>query len=158
MLEEINPSIIDEIDKDVKRLQTIADRFSKIGSAPDLEILNVVEETKKSFDYLQSRSSKLIDFEFESNTDIVNLLLNPTLHSWTIENLIKNAIDAIKGKGRIKVTIKNEANKFVQELYLLSILLRGEEVKQIIGGKRLIEKAVEVFLNSDYVCDNIIYA
>ena len=58
----------------------------------------------------------------------------------------------------IKVTIKNEANKFVQELYLLSILLKGEEVKQVIGGKRLIEKAVEVFLNSDYVCDNIIYA
>ena len=58
----------------------------------------------------------------------------------------------------IKVTIKNEANKFVQELYLLSILLKGEEVKQVVGGKRLIEKAVEVFLNSDYVCDNIIYA
>lgn len=58
----------------------------------------------------------------------------------------------------IKVTIKNEANKFVQELYLLSILLKGEEVKQVVGGKRLIEKAVEVFLDSDYVCDNVIYA
>lgn len=106
-LDDMDDTIVTEIQKDVDRLQTIADRFSKIGSAPDLEILNVVEETKKSFDYLQSRSSKLIDFEFESNTDIVNLLLNPTLHSWTIENLIKNAIDAIKGKGRIKVTIKN---------------------------------------------------
>jgi len=109
-LEHIDENIVDEIQKDVDRLQTIADRFSKIGSEPNLELLNIVEETKKSFDYLQSRSSKQIEFEFEANADIVNLMLNPTLHSWTIENLIKNAIDAIKGKGKIKVEIKNNEN------------------------------------------------
>lgn len=114
-LDDMDETIVTEIQKDVDRLQTIADRFSKIGSAPDLEILNVVEETKKSFDYLQSRSSKLIDFEFKSNTDIVYLPLNPTLHSWTIENLIKNAIDAIKGKGSITVTINN-SDKHLQIL------------------------------------------
>ncbi|HLV50334.1 MAG TPA: HAMP domain-containing sensor histidine kinase, partial [Flavobacterium sp.] len=103
-------NIVEEVQKDVDRLQTIADRFSKIGSAPNLEVLNVIEETKKSFDYLQSRSSKRIDFEFETNADIVNLLINPVLHSWTIENLIKNAIDAIKGKGKIKVELKNDEN------------------------------------------------
>ncbi|HUH25068.1 MAG TPA: HAMP domain-containing sensor histidine kinase [Flavobacterium sp.] len=106
-LDNVDENIVEEVQKDVDRLQTIADRFSKIGSEPNLEILNVVEETKKSFDYLQSRSSKLIEFEFESNADIVNLLINPVLHSWTIENLIKNAIDAIKGKGKIKVELKN---------------------------------------------------
>ncbi|WLD24113.1 HAMP domain-containing sensor histidine kinase [Flavobacterium dauae] len=109
-LDNVDENIVDEIQKDVDRLQTIADRFSKIGSEPNLELLNIVEETKKSFDYLQSRSSKQIEFEFETNTDIVNLMLNPTLHSWTIENLIKNAIDAIKGKGKIKVEIKNNEN------------------------------------------------
>lgn len=106
-LDHVDENIVTEVQKDVDRLQTIADRFSKIGSEPNLEVLNIVEETKKSFDYLQSRSSKQIDFEFVTNTDIVNLLLNPTLHSWTIENLVKNAIDAIKGKGKIKVELKN---------------------------------------------------
>ena len=106
-LEHVDENIVVEVQKDVDRLQTIADRFSKIGSEPNLEVLNVVEETKKSFDYLQSRSSKQIEFEFESNADIVNLLINPVLHSWTIENLVKNAIDAIKGKGKIKVELNN---------------------------------------------------
>lgn len=109
-LEEIDENIVDEVQKDVDRLQTIADRFSKIGSEPNLELLNIVEETKKSFDYLQSRSSKQINFKFETNTDIVNLMLNPTLHSWTIENLVKNAIDAIKGKGNVEVEIRNNEN------------------------------------------------
>lgn len=109
-LDNVDDNIVTEVQKDVDRLQTIADRFSKIGSEPNLEVLNVVDETKKSFDYLQSRSSKQIDFEFESNADIVNLLINPTLHSWTIENLVKNAIDAIKGKGKIKVELKNTEN------------------------------------------------
>jgi len=109
-LEEIDENIVDEVQKDVDRLQTIADRFSKIGSEPNLELLNIVEETKKSFDYLQSRSSKQLNFKFETNTDIVNLMLNPTLHSWTIENLVKNAIDAIKGKGNVEVEIRNNEN------------------------------------------------
>ncbi|KAA5532944.1 sensor histidine kinase [Paenimyroides baculatum] len=109
-LDDMDENIIGEIQKDVDRLQTIADRFSKIGSEPNLELLNIVEETKKSFDYLQSRSSKQINFKFETNTDIVNLMLNPTLHSWTIENLVKNAIDAIKGKGNVEVEIRNNEN------------------------------------------------
>lgn len=109
-LDDMDVNIITEIQKDVDRLQTIADRFSKIGSEPNLELLNIVEETKKSFDYLQSRSSKQINFKFETNTDIVNLMLNPTLHSWTIENLVKNAIDAIKGKGNVEVEIRNNEN------------------------------------------------
>jgi two-component system, sporulation sensor kinase D len=105
-LDEVDEMTVTEIEKDVHRLQTIADRFSKIGSETDLELLNIVEETRHSFEYLQSRSSKQIDFTFESNADIVQVWLNPVLHSWTIENLVKNAIDAIKGKGKVAVTIK----------------------------------------------------
>lgn len=105
-IENVDVNIVEEVQKDVDRLQTIAERFSKIGSAPNLEVLNVVDETKKSFEYLKSRSSKQIEFEFESNVTDVSLLMNPTLHSWTIENLLKNAIDAIKGKGKVRVEIK----------------------------------------------------
>lgn len=112
-LDEVDEMTVTEIEKDVHRLQTIADRFSKIGSETDLELLNIVEETRHSFEYLQSRSSKQIDFTFESNADIVQVWLNPVLHSWTIENLVKNAIDAIKGKGKVAVTIKY-ADPYIQ--------------------------------------------
>lgn len=104
-LDNVDEMTITEIEKDVSRLQTIADRFSKIGSETNLELLNIIEETKTSFDYLKSRSSKQIEFDFKTNADIVNVWLNPVLHSWTIENLVKNAIDAIKGKGRVEVHV-----------------------------------------------------
>jgi len=104
-LEEINPVIIEEVEKDVKRLQTIADRFSKIGSKPQLIPVNIIAETYKTFAYFQQRSSKQITFDFLAPEHEINVLLNPELHSWTIENLIKNAIDATKGKGRIELVI-----------------------------------------------------
>ncbi|MGG5505983.1 MULTISPECIES: ATP-binding protein [unclassified Myroides] len=112
-LEEVNESIIEEISKDVKRLQTIADRFSKIGSKPQLFPLDLVGETQKTYAYFQQRASKQIAFEFASPMREIPVFLNPELHSWTIENLIKNAIDATKGKGQIAVTI-TETDQFVQ--------------------------------------------
>ncbi|MEO1030267.1 MAG: HAMP domain-containing sensor histidine kinase [Bacteroidota bacterium] len=103
--ENINPEYISEIEKDIDRLQTITDRFSKIGSAPTLETIDIVEATKSSYTYLKSRSSKLIDFEIESPDAEIPVRLNPQLYSWTIENLVKNAIDAMKGKGHLKLQI-----------------------------------------------------
>ncbi|WP_111682367.1 sensor histidine kinase [Winogradskyella tangerina] len=103
--ENIKPEYISEIEKDIDRLQTITDRFSKIGSAPTLETLDIVEVTKSSYGYLKSRSSKLIDFEIESPESEISVNLNPQLYSWTIENLVKNAIDAMKGKGQLKLQI-----------------------------------------------------
>ncbi|MBB1138790.1 HAMP domain-containing sensor histidine kinase [Myroides sp. WP-1] len=112
-LEEVNASIVEEISKDVKRLQTIADRFSKIGSKPQLIPLDLIGETRKTYTYFQQRASKQIAFEFTAPTHEIPVFLNPELHSWTIENLIKNAIDATKGKGKIAVTI-TETDQFVQ--------------------------------------------
>ncbi|WP_140485679.1 sensor histidine kinase [Flavobacterium sp. GSA192] len=106
--ENIDPTTTIEIEKDVDRLQTITDRFSKIGSEPVLEKSNIIEETLKTYNYLQSRFSKQIEFSFESPKSEIYTMLNPTLHSWTIENLIKNAIDAMKGKGKIAVSIEEE--------------------------------------------------
>ena len=104
-MENVDPNHILEIEKDINRLQTITDRFSKIGSIPKLEISNIVNETIESFDYLKTRSSKLVDFEFTATNEIVNVNLNKQLYSWTIENLVKNAIDAMKGKGQIKIEV-----------------------------------------------------
>lgn len=103
--ENVSEDTIFEMDKDISRLQTITERFSKIGSVPKLERKNIIEETKLTFDYLESRSSKLVSFVFESKETEIYSELNSQLYSWTIENLIKNAIDAMKGKGELKLTI-----------------------------------------------------
>ncbi len=112
-IENVDPNHITEIEKDISRLQTITDRFSKIGSIPTLKIADIVKETSDSYEYLKARSSKLIDFDFEAPNVTINVLLNAQLYSWTIENLVKNAIDAMKGKGQIKIDILQN-DKFVQ--------------------------------------------
>ena len=104
-LENIDETTIDEIEKDINRLQTITDRFSKIGSEPVLEKRDIIAETKSSFEYLQARTSKQVSFEFRAPTKPLYVSLNPTLHSWTIENLVKNSIDAMKGKGKLSIEI-----------------------------------------------------
>lgn len=94
-----------EIEKDIDRLQTITDRFSKIGSEPKLENKDIVGETLQTFDYLQSRFSKQVEFSFKGQKTPIMVFINPTLHSWTIENLMKNAVDAMKGKGKLVLQI-----------------------------------------------------
>lgn len=104
-IENVNPEYIKEIEKDITRLQTITERFSKIGSLPKLEKTNIVEETLITTDYLKTRLSKLIDFEIIVPENKIFVNLNKQLYSWTIENLVKNGIDAMKGKGRLKIEI-----------------------------------------------------
>jgi signal transduction histidine kinase len=109
--ENVNPDYILEIEKDIDRLQTITDRFSKIGSAPTLKEMDIIEVTKSSYSYLKSRSSKLINFEIEHPEVQIPVMLNPQLFSWTIENLVKNAIDAMKGKGDLKLKVTQTEKK-----------------------------------------------
>ncbi|MEH6534914.1 MAG: HAMP domain-containing sensor histidine kinase [Psychroserpens sp.] len=111
--ENVNPEYIVEIEKDISRLQTITDRFSKIGSMPTLKKTDVVKETLDSFQYLKARSSKLIAFEITTPEETLYVDLNHQLYSWTIENLVKNAIDAMKGKGSLKLAITND-DKYVK--------------------------------------------
>ncbi len=110
-MEKVDTSITDEIEKDIMRLNTIAERFSKIGSLPNLEKMNLVPEIKKSFDYLKSRSSKQVDFKFNTDVSEVNILGNKQLLGWVIENIIKNAIDAMSGKGKLSLSITSSENK-----------------------------------------------
>jgi len=111
--DDVDPTTISEIEKDITRLQTITDRFSKIGSEPILEARDIIKETLESYDYLQSRFSKQIIFSFKAPKKAILVSLNPALHSWTIENLVKNAIDAMKGKGKLAVVIEDDG-KFVK--------------------------------------------
>ena len=111
--ENVNDKYVEEIQKDVHRLNTIANRFSKIGSLPELKQKNIVEITKKAYDYLESRSSKQISFSFQTTTDEVQTQINEELYGWVIENLIKNAIDAMQGKGSVSVDISEDPRKVI---------------------------------------------
>ncbi|AZQ42985.1 sensor histidine kinase [Nonlabens ponticola] len=111
---DIDPTYVDEMDKDISRLQMITDRFSKIGSVPKLSAVDIVQETRDATQYIMSRSSKLIKFEINLPEENIIVDLNSQLYAWVIENLIKNGIDAMKGKGSIKVALtSNESKVFI---------------------------------------------
>jgi len=110
-MEKVDDKYVEEIKKDVNRLNTIANRFSKIGSTPELKEENIVAVTKQAFDYLESRSSKQISFSFITIDHQIYTKLNTELFGWVIENLIKNAIDAMLGKGELKLEIENTTKK-----------------------------------------------
>ncbi|NCT10848.1 MAG: HAMP domain-containing histidine kinase [Flavobacteriia bacterium] len=109
--EKVDKTYIYEIEKDVHRLNAIANRFSKIGSVPELKKRDVVLVTKQAFDYLKSRSSEQITFYYSTNENEIKTLLNQELFGWVIENLIKNAIDAMLGKGEIQLNIESSEKK-----------------------------------------------
>ena len=104
-MEKVDDKYVAEIEKDVHRLNTIANRFSKIGSVPELKKENIIQVTKHAYDYLESRSSKQISFTFSSEKKELFVKLNNELFGWVIENLIKNAIDAMQKEGDLKLAI-----------------------------------------------------
>ena len=109
----VSADVITEINKDVNRLNTITDRFSKIGSQPELKsvpIEEILEETKQ---YLETRLSKRVKFTLEVNLkEPTEVKVNKPLFSWVIENMVKNAIDAMRGEGILDIEV-NESDKQV---------------------------------------------
>lgn len=103
--ENIDQDYVMEMGKDVDRLNTIANRFSKIGSVPELKKHNIISASKTAFDYLKNRSSKQVSFQFNAAIDTAFSNINQELFGWVIENLVKNAIDAMKGKGSLALDI-----------------------------------------------------
>lgn len=112
-MENVDKKYIDEIEKDVHRLNTIANRFSKIGSLPKLKKLDIISVTKNAYEYLEYRSSKQISFNFISNEKKLICNINEELYEWVIENLIKNAIDAMLGKGELTLSVSSINNKIL---------------------------------------------
>ncbi|MCB0687887.1 MAG: HAMP domain-containing histidine kinase [Saprospiraceae bacterium] len=101
--------IIAELENDVGRLDLIADRFSKIGSAPKLESRNILEDLYRTGVYMQRRASRKVRFEFPSLSDEpVYAQVNAPLFNWVIENLLRNALDAMDGAGLIKAEISQD--------------------------------------------------
>lgn len=108
-MEEAGPEIIREVEKDVRRLETIADRFSKIGSTPVLMPENLLAVLDNSVRYLQNRTSDKIRFDLHfGDLDELYVPLNLTLFEWVVENICKNAIDAMDGSGQINISVKDQ--------------------------------------------------
>lgn len=103
-----NSSSLLEIEKDIERLNLITERFSKVGSVPELKPNDIIVAIKNTAIYLQKRSSEQIQFKLELPNKEIQIPFNPQLISWTLENLIKNAIDAMKGKGELSILLKEE--------------------------------------------------
>ena len=104
---KIEKNYINEIEKDIKRLKIITERFSNIGSMPILEKKDIVAETEFTIDYMKNRSSNSIKFQFIKPKNKIITLLNSQLYSWAIENLIKNSIDSMKGEGDLLIEINS---------------------------------------------------
>lgn len=98
---EVDDTYLHEMEKDVKRLEVIADRFSKIGSDPALKPLNVNEAIRSACDYMSTRISSKVHIETELSDQPLFVMMNESLFSWVIENLMKNAVDAMEGQGTI---------------------------------------------------------
>ncbi|MCK5136674.1 MAG: HAMP domain-containing histidine kinase [Bacteroidales bacterium] len=98
---KLDPGMVREMQKDASRLEKITDRFSKIGSKPTLKKADLTSILSSSLEYIQNRSPKSIEYLLDIPENPIHARLNETLFEWVIENLCKNAIDAIKGNGRI---------------------------------------------------------
>tara|TARA_R110002050_G_scaffold244268_1_gene380899 strand:- start:55061 stop:56515 length:1455 start_codon:yes stop_codon:yes gene_type:complete len=116
-MKKVDESIIQEMEKDVERLNMITDRFSKIGAKPSLEEMNVFESLEKFVKYFRTRVPRkvTIDLIGMNNEHVVSPLNEPLFH-WVIENLCKNGIDAMEGKGKITINVQSEASKTVVEV------------------------------------------
>lgn len=106
-----NEKIITELEKDVDRLRLVSDRFGKIGSTPQLEKIDLVKQINNMVDYMRKRAAGKIVFSVNNmNQRNVFAMVSPPLFDWVIENLLKNALDAMEGKGKIGVNINEETS------------------------------------------------
>jgi signal transduction histidine kinase len=110
-LKGLDEETIHEIEKDVQRLETITDRFSKIGSTAKLEKTNIIAVVHDTVSYIRSRISAKVTFDIKPGPDHVMLIpLNLHLFEWVIENICKNAVDAMEGNGHVNIEITDDVD------------------------------------------------
>lgn len=133
MLKESYPddSLIPEMDKDVKRLQLIADRFSKIGSLPEPVPASLAEVLNHVIDYMDRRTSKKVAMVRDFPEHDVMVKINASLFEWVIENLCKNAVDAMEGEGRITLAYREEGTRAVIEVTDTGKGIRKKDIRNV---------------------------
>jgi signal transduction histidine kinase len=108
-----NESFVTDIEKDVHRLLLVTDRFGKIGSTPHFEIRDIVSQVQSMMDYIKKRAGGNVEFILQQNHAYIKANISAPLFDWVIENLLKNALDAMEGSGRIEVILTEEINKII---------------------------------------------
>ncbi len=110
---EENKEIITEMDKDVVKLKMVTERFSSIGSKPMIQAENLFAVIEETITYLRPRISTKVEFEIKADARDLEAMMNKPLFEWVIENICKNAVDAMKGKGKLTIEILQDSDKFV---------------------------------------------
>lgn len=142
--------------EDIERLQMVANRFSKIGSSPDLEKTNMVLLTRHVLEYMRHRTSDKVDIKFDSADELIEAMVNPSLFEWVLENLCKNAVDAMNGVGVLTISLSQDEKKCYIEVqdtgkgidkrYIYSVFTPGYTTKKRGWGlglslsKRIVEE------------------
>lgn len=155
-LKQVDRDMLSEIDKDIARLQMIAERFSKIGSTADLDAVDLHEALERSLNYMKKRVSREVEFRVARPARPVQVKLNEPLFNWVIENLVKNGVDAMQGKGAIAFAISekgrhayldiSDTGKGMPRLMFNTIFQPGYTTKERGWGlglslvKRIVEK------------------
>jgi signal transduction histidine kinase len=112
----VDPLLLSEMDKDVQRLKTIAERFSKIGSGSDPEVIELSAAVQRAVAYMSRRISSKVSIALHLPEQPVTLLMNESLFGWTLENLIKNAVDAMDGQGEIDIYATTRGEKIILDV------------------------------------------
>lgn len=123
--------LLPEMEKDVKRLQLIADRFSKIGSLPELSPASLNEVMSHVVDYMNRRTSAKVQMATDFRGEEIMANINPQLFEWVIENLCKNAVDAMEGQGKITIQVWNEGGKAVIEVSDTGKGIRKKDIRNV---------------------------
>lgn len=153
---EANATIVTELSKDVDRLKLITDRFSKIGSVPKLEEKDIVAQIENMANYIRKRAPQKVVLTVHSAEEELPAMFSPPLFDWVVENLLKNALDAMEGKGKIDITIENhptfitidvaDTGKGIPKLSFEKVFKPGFSTKKRVWGlglslaKRIIEE------------------
>lgn len=159
-LKNIDPQLIKEFEKDTQRLERITERFSKIGSKPELMRLNITEVLSSSVNYLKTRSSSKVIFESTfSEKEYIETPLNAALFSWVIENICKNAIDAIENDGKITIGLKEKTEQVFIDITDTGVGIAKSQFKTIFQpgfstkkrgwglGLSLAKRIIEIYHN-----------
>lgn len=110
---EENKEIIQEMDKDVVKLRMVTERFSSIGSKPQIQPENLYQVIEETITYLRPRISTKVEMRINSDTKDLDAMMNKPLFEWVIENICKNAVDAMRGKGVLTIDILQDSDKYV---------------------------------------------
>lgn len=111
-----NPTVVKELEADVDRLTLVADRFSKIGSKPQLSEEKLKTVLERNIEYMQKRSSKEVHFNLYLENEDMNCYVNNQLFDWVLENLFKNALDAMNGEGEIDVQTSTDSSNVIIDI------------------------------------------